>query len=143
MDILLPCVKCNIKKPITAFYDYSIRKRKKSGECKPCIRTRVNKSHRQAHRIAYFKSYEFKEKNKEKFQKYLSKHSNRHEVRMQTNNAIDKGLIVRAENCENCGGSENIEAHHDNYNYPLNIRWLCKNCHASWHCENTPIYQTH
>jgi len=89
------------------------------------------------------KAMSLKKKNKEKFQKYLSKYPNRHEVRMQTNNAIDKGLIVRAKNCENCGGSENIEAHHDNYNYPLNIKWLCKNYHASWHCENTPIYQTH
>lgn len=47
---------------MTAFYDYSIRKYKKSGECKPCIITRVNKSHRQAHSIKYFKSDKFKEK---------------------------------------------------------------------------------
>ena len=62
MDTLLSFVKCNVKKPMTAFYDYSIRKYKKSGECKPCIITRVNKSHRQAHSIEYFKSDKFKEK---------------------------------------------------------------------------------
>lgn len=143
MDKLIPCTKCNSEKPVDYFYSSTIYKKGSYGECKECVRTRVKASRARPDRIAYFKSDEFKEKNKEKFQKYLSKYPNRHEVRMQTNNAIDKGLIVRAKNCENCGGSENIEAHHDNYNYPLNIKWLCKNCHASWHCENTPIYQTH
>lgn len=89
------------------------------------------------------KAINLKKKNKDKFQKYLSKYPNRHEVRVQTNIAIDKGLIVQAENCESCGETEKIETHHDDYNYPFDIRWLCKQCHASWHCENTLIYQTH
>ena len=33
--------------------------------------------------------------------------------------------------CEVCGAK--AEAHHDNYNEPLNIRWLCFKHHREWH----------
>jgi len=35
--------------------------------------------------------------------------------------------------CESCGSTSFIEAHHDNYNKPLEIRWLCRSHHAKLH----------
>lgn len=52
--------------------------------------------------------------------------------------AIRSGKMVRL-SCEICG-EEKAEAHHDNYNNPLEVRWLCKKCHTEWHRNNTPIY---
>lgn len=51
--------------------------------------------------------------------------------------AIRDGKLTR-QPCEICG-EEPAEAHHDDYNFPLKIRWLCKNCHAEWHRNNKPI----
>ena len=34
--------------------------------------------------------------------------------------------------CEICG-AEKSEAHHDDYDKPLEIRWLCFKCHREWH----------
>ena len=34
--------------------------------------------------------------------------------------------------CELCG-APNGEAHHDGYDQPLEIRWLCSRCHGSHH----------
>jgi len=34
--------------------------------------------------------------------------------------------------CEVCG-EENSEAHHLDYNDPLNVLWLCKKHHREWH----------
>jgi len=59
--------------------------------------------------------------------------------------AIKKGIISRKP-CEICGtssktknGQPNIEAHHDDYNKPLSVRWLCRKHHRIWHKENTPV----
>lgn len=52
-------------------------------------------------------------------------------------NALEKGALTR-EGCEVCG-AEPTEAHHDDYNYPLKVRWLCRTCHAEWHRKNKPI----
>lgn len=60
--------------------------------------------------------------------------------------AIRDGVIVR-DACEICGalGMEItangqrrslVHAHHDDYNYPLRVRWLCKSHHHEWHGLN-------
>ena len=51
--------------------------------------------------------------------------------------ALSSGRLQK-EPCEICG--RDAEAHHDNYNYPLQVRWLCRKHHAEWHRNNTPIY---
>ena len=53
------------------------------------------------------------------------------------NHAIRDGKLKR-EPCEICG-KEPAQAHHDDYNYPLKVRWLCQDCHARWHRDNEPI----
>jgi len=52
--------------------------------------------------------------------------------------ALSSGIIVKGP-CESCG-SEPTEAHHDDYNKPLDVRWLCRACHADWHKGNEPRY---
>lgn len=60
--------------------------------------------------------------------------------------AIQKGIIKRKKHCELCGdsgkfkdGRTKIQAHHDDYNKPLDIRWLCQKCHHDWHKNNNAI----
>lgn len=58
--------------------------------------------------------------------------------------AIQRGILVPAP-CEQCGetgvfkdGRNKVQAHHDDYNKPMEVRWLCQKCHHEWHKTNTP-----
>lgn len=56
--------------------------------------------------------------------------------------AIIKGILTR-QPCEVCGdsgffvdGRNRVQAHHDNYGKPLEVRWLCQHHHHEWHKFN-------
>lgn len=45
--------------------------------------------------------------------------------------AVRRGVLIR-QPCEVCG-AERVEAHHDDYSQPLNVRWLCPTHHREHH----------
>lgn len=45
--------------------------------------------------------------------------------------AIANGSLVR-QPCEKCGAVR-VDAHHDDYDQPLNVRWLCRGHHLEHH----------
>ena len=60
--------------------------------------------------------------------------------------AIKQGNIIRQTICETCGSSGQmkdgrslIQAHHYDYNKPLDVMWLCQKCHHLWHKDNKAI----
>ena len=60
--------------------------------------------------------------------------------------AILAGRLVNPGSCETCrvsgtfvDGRSAIQAHHDDYNAPLQVRWLCQGCHHEWHKHNQPV----
>ena len=62
-----------------------------------------------------------------------------------TEKAILRGKLI-PKPCESCNvtgvmtdGRNRIQAHHDDYNKPLDVRWLCQKCHYEWHKINTPL----
>lgn len=57
--------------------------------------------------------------------------------------AIRIGALIPQSACEQCGsqakfkdGRKAIQAHHCDYNKPLEVMWLCQKCHHKWHKEN-------
>lgn len=143
MITLIPCFKCNTTKPVDLFYNSTIKKGGVTGECKSCVIERVKVANSKAHRQTWFTSEQFKKENCEQFKKYVAKYPERHNIRQQTNRAINSGKLIRPDYCVECNFEVFVEAHHDDYNKPLSIRWLCKKCHGLWHRYNTPLYQTH
>ena len=60
--------------------------------------------------------------------------------------AIERGIVERKSKCDECGsscvfsdGRTGIQAHHSDYNKPLDIMWLCQRCHHEWHKKNTAV----
>lgn len=61
-------------------------------------------------------------------------------------NALRYGKLCNPECCSCCGATDRfkdgrtaIQGHHDDYNKPLDVRWLCQRCHHEWHKHNKPI----
>jgi hypothetical protein len=61
--------------------------------------------------------------------------------------ALRDGTLTRPRLCEACqtsgqtytDGRAPLQAHHADYNRPLDVMWLCKRCHHQWHCEHQAV----
>lgn len=68
-----------------------------------------------------------------KYQRALrGKHPERAAIYARVDRAIADGTLIR-QPCETCGADGRIEAHHDDYDKPLSVRWFCHQCHADYH----------
>lgn len=79
---------------------------------------------------------------------HFYRHGKRADINAQkrVSKAIQRGRLINPGRCETCGmsktfkdGRSGIQAHHDDYNRPLEVRWLCQPCHHEWHKNNHPI----
>lgn len=99
----------------------------------------------------YQRRYREKDGYSEKKKAYYEAHKQRFIERAKKNNkrykgerkaqsllwkAIDRGEVVQ-QPCEVCG-CEKADAHHPDYNKPLEVMWLCRKHHREWHNNNEP-----
>lgn len=70
-------------------------------------------------------------------------------VQHLTEKAVKKGVLVNPGLCSKCGcentfkdGRSGIQAHHCDYDKPLDVIWLCQKCHHEWHKNNKAKNET-
>lgn len=68
-----------------------------------------------------------------------SQHPNKYRAHNAVNNALRDGRLERKP-CERCG-SLRVHGHHDDYNEPLNVKWLCPRHHKERHAELDALSQ--
>ncbi len=126
--------------------------------CKECIKARTRKNraaklehyqeydrqrdglpHRVAARKVYAKTEAYRISTNRCRKKWQALNPHKRAASTAVNNAIRLGKLSKSKACESCGQTGRIEGHHDDYTKPLEVRWLCPQCHASWHKHNTPI----
>lgn len=49
------------------------------------------------------------------------------------NKAIRDGSVLRPERCTECASDLKVEGHHTDYSCPLDVVWLCRECHVAAH----------
>ena len=84
---------------------------------------------------------EWAQKNKEKLREYRRKYFAKYRIEQRLkakahwtlHNAIRYGKIKRENICENCDKDGLLDAHHFDYNKPLEVQWLCHQCHLVKH----------
>ena len=49
--------------------------------------------------------------------------------------AVRKGDLIVPNKCKRCNKKKKLEAHHEDYSKPLEVTWLCRQCHNEIHNE--------
>lgn len=131
------CPRCKETKPIDAFYT---RGGGQTGAwCKPCARKYMREYGKQKYvKEARTKWAQGKGKESQLRYRNIPANQNKKRAQVQVMNALRRGDLARLEECEDCGSNKLIEAHHDDYAKPLDVRWLCRLCHRNWHRLNGP-----
>lgn len=79
----------------------------------------------------------WREKNKERFfeTQKLRRQRNKQKINAVTliGKHLRRGKIQRPNQCEKCMKECKPDGHHDDYNKPHDVRWLCKICHYHEH----------
>lgn len=131
------CFKCGEEKWLHQFYKHPQMADGHVNKCKECNKrdVAVNYSKKREQYAKYererFKRPERKEQHKKYFRKRREIFPSKVKAHYTTTNAIRDGKLVRKP-CEVCG-EKKVEAHHHDYNKPLDVRWLCRAHHLEVH----------
>ena len=131
------CFKCNEEKPLSEFYKHSQMKDGHLNKCKDCAKTDVAE-HREKNidRVRAYDRARGSRQPPEYLREYRAKYPKKYKAHRIVNKALHDGKMKRETECSECGSDFRVEAHHDDYEYPLTVRWLCSVCHKQWHRDN-------
>jgi len=133
------CFKCEKEKPLDEFYKHSRMADGYLNKCKGCSKNDANK-HR-SENLDKIRAYD-RERGKnaarvkqrtEVNRAWRAEDKRRQKAHYAVSQAIRNGRIQR-EPCIRCGEVKSL-AHHEDYDKPLDIMWLCQPCHKQRHKE--------
>ena len=133
------CFKCNVSKPLVNFYKHSEMADGYLGKCKEC--TKLDASNHRANNLERIRQYDRdRAKNPERIKAnfeitkvWRSEDKRRSKCHSAVAHAIRSGELTRLP-CVRCGEIKSL-AHHEDYDEPLNVMWLCQPCHKQRHKE--------
>jgi len=106
--------------------------------CKVCLKkyddSRLADPKRKKARLEYQKTEKGRESHNSATKRWVEKNAIKRGVHIITGNAIRDGRLHKRP-CSVCGDKK-VNAHHDDYAKPLDVRWLCDNHHKLWHRIN-------
>lgn len=149
----MECKFCKEYKEESEFYVSNKNK------CKQCIKKAVNQ--RRIREIDKIREYDrnrpnakervaqnkerinrYKTENPDKHKKYneqkrnwSKKNKHKRNAHLKVSRALYNGIIKRPDTCDECNQLKKIEAHHEDYKKPLEVMWLCIECHNKRHIE--------
>jgi len=129
------CFKCGEIKPLSEFYKHKQMADGHVNKCKVC-----NKKDVLIHRlinIEKIQKYDRERGNRQNSKyckEWRDKYPKKYKAHTMVNNHKRAGNLHEMP-CEICGATK-VVAHHDDYDKPLNVRWLCQHHHKEWHAEH-------
>ena len=148
------CICCKEHKDISEFYKHPDTADGHLGKCKSCCKEQAI-----SNRIKNYERYRDYDKNKEitpeqkekraQYAKskrgraahrlaclnYNSKNPHKKKATVAVRVAVASGKLTMPDKCSSCGKSGKVHGHHDDYDLPLDVVWLCPTCHNQLHKE--------
>ncbi len=105
------------------------------------MRAKLKRIKYKEQRLRYSKKYylihkddnRYKQLRNERTLKYYYSNKIKALARSIVGKAIKKGILSKNDFCCLCGSTKYIQAHHDDYNKPLEVKWVCRKCHYKIH----------
>lgn len=135
MEASKKCFKCGEIKPLSHFYKHPMMADGHVNKCKECNKLDVRQNREK--KVEYYREYDRQRGNRQTLddlQRYREQNPKKYAAHSAVGNAIRKGLLI-PKPCEICGEVE-VHGHHDDYDFPLTVRWLCAPHHFEWHGLN-------
>lgn len=124
-----PCIGCKKVLPLTNYYRAKESRDGHGGRCRVCTADDYNRRHRARRGVAG--NVGDKERRILKHSHAASLRPGRMEAYAAVQDAVRRGTLVR-QPCSSCG-VEPAQAHHESYERPLDVTWLCARCHNRLH----------
>lgn len=133
------CFKCKTIKPLKEFYKHSGMADGHLNKCRVC--TKLDVAQHRAENIEKIRAYdrqrgklpERQKASQEITSAWRKEDKRRAKCHNAVSMAIKTGKLVRKP-CVRCGNEKSL-AHHEDYDKPLNVMWLCQPCHKQRHKE--------
>jgi len=142
------CPSCQEEKELSEFHRHKARGfidgMRYAAYCKVCERAKKRKLYwdDKAGRITRTREKNSPEQNKQlaanRKRKEREEYPKKQKARWMVKAALKSGKLKKL-CCSTCGEKQ-VEAHHPDYNAPLEVIWFCKRHHAEWHRNNVAIY---
>ena len=140
------CRQCGERKPLDGFAKDSRKINGRAYRCRECDRARHREYHQKPEakeRDALYRRdihWSDPQAARERRSKYRSAHPQPRErdpikaaARRAVNEAVRYGRLPKPSACQDCGATGRIHGHHEDYNRPLAVDWLCARCHGVRH----------
>lgn len=133
------CFKCNTVKPLEEFYKHPKMADGHLNKCKECNKKDVSDNRlKNINRIRQYDRERAKRPERAKAALEIVRAWRQADKRRQichsaVSVAIRNGSLIR-QPCIRCGNEKSV-AHHEDYDKPLEIMWLCQPCHKQRHKE--------
>lgn len=129
------CKKCEVSKSLSEYYVHPQMSDGYINICKECTKKRVREFSRSERGREYDRERNKTDKRRRWLRDYLQKRRVANPIVTRCRNKFEKALLagkITKKPCEVCG-EVNVQGHHEDYNRPLQVTWLCGIHHRELH----------
>lgn len=113
------CAKCGEIKPISEFHRKSGVRHGHNARCRDCTADDQKQIDRRKYRHVQ--------------DAWVLRNPEKARAHRAVNKAIRSGILIRPNSCSSCLDETKPQAHHEDYDEPLVVIWLCPRCHKKVH----------